>query len=56
VKKFARNRPKNLACISASDKENVNRHRLKEPDKTKYEINDALKFAIPKCKNWNDLA
>jgi len=29
---------------------------LKEPDKTKYEIYDALKIAIPQCKNWNELA
>ena len=36
-------------------KENVNRHRLKEPDKTKYEIYDTLKTAVPKCKNWKEL-
>jgi hypothetical protein len=36
-------------------KENVNRHRLREPDKTKYEIYDALKAAIPKCRNWDEL-
>jgi hypothetical protein len=28
---------------------------LKEPDKTKYEIYDAIKVAIPKCKNWKEL-
>ena len=39
----------------AQGKENVNRYRLKEPDKTKYEIYDALKATIPKCKNWKDL-
>lgn len=39
----------------ASGKENVKRHRLKEPDKTKYEIYDALKSAVPKCRNWNEL-
>ena len=39
----------------AQGKENVNRHRLKEPDKTKYEIYDALKAAMPKCRNWNEL-
>ena len=39
----------------AKDKENVNRHRLKEPDKTKYEIYDALKTAVQKCKNWKEL-
>jgi hypothetical protein len=39
----------------AQGKENVKVHRLKEPDKTKYEIYDALKAAIPKCRNWNEL-
>ncbi|GAB6120218.1 mobilization protein [Bacteroidia bacterium] len=39
----------------AQGKENVKRHRLKEPDKTKYEIFDALNATIPKCKNWKDL-
>jgi hypothetical protein len=28
---------------------------LKEPDKTKYEIYDALKATVPKCRNWNEL-
>jgi len=39
----------------AQGKENVKRHRLKEPDKTKYEIYDALKAIIPRCRNWNKL-
>jgi len=39
----------------AEGKENVKRHRLKEPDKTKYEIYDALKAAISKSRNWIDL-
>ena len=39
----------------ASGKENVKEHRLKEPDKTKYEIYHALKSAIPNCKNWKEL-
>ena len=39
----------------ATSKENVKTHRLKEPDKTKYEIYDALKTVVPKCKNWNEL-
>jgi hypothetical protein len=39
----------------AQGKENVKVHRLKEPDKTKYEIYDVLKVAIPKCRNWNEL-
>jgi hypothetical protein len=39
----------------AQGKENVKTHRLKEPDKTKYEIYDALKATVPKCKNWKEL-
>jgi len=39
----------------AQGKENVKIHRLKEPDKTKYEIYDALKAAVPKCRNWKEL-
>lgn len=30
-------------------------YRLKEPDKTKYEIYNALKDYIPKCHNWEEL-
>jgi hypothetical protein len=39
----------------AQGKENVKVHRLKEPDKTKYEIYDALQSAVAKSKNWNEL-
>ena len=39
----------------AEGKENVKRHRLKEPDKTKYEIYDALTAIVPKCKSWKEL-
>ena len=39
----------------ASGKENVKEHRLKEPDKTKYEIYRALQSAISKCRNWQEL-
>ncbi len=39
----------------ASGKENVKEYRLKEPDKTKYEIYNALKSAIPNCRNWQEL-
>ena len=39
----------------ATGKENVKVHRLKEPDKTKYEIYDVLKAAVPRCRNWKDL-
>jgi len=39
----------------APGKENVKEHRLKEPDKTKYEIYHALKSAISNCKNWKEI-
>jgi hypothetical protein len=39
----------------SSGKENVKEHRLKEPDKTKYEIYNTLKVLVPKCKNWEQL-
>ncbi|MDR1679923.1 MAG: relaxase/mobilization nuclease domain-containing protein [Prevotellaceae bacterium] len=39
----------------AQGKENVKTHRLKEPDKTKYEIYNTLKTAIQKSKNWEEL-
>ena len=37
----------------AKGKENVKEHRLREPDKTKYEIYNALKKLVPDCKSWN---
>jgi hypothetical protein len=39
----------------AQGKENVKVNRLKEPDKTKYEIYDALKATVPKCRIWDEL-
>jgi hypothetical protein len=46
---------KKYGLYIASGKENVKRERLKEPDKTKYEIYDTLKAAIPQCRNWKEL-
>lgn len=40
----------------ASGKENVKRHRLREPDKAKYEIYDVLKSAVPRANSWQELA
>lgn len=40
----------------AKGKENVKEHRLREPDKTKYEIYNALKSALPTCRNWQEFA
>ena len=39
----------------AKGKENVKVHRLKEPDKTKYEIYSCLKELVPKCKDMDEL-
>lgn len=39
----------------APGKESVRRKRLREPDKTKYEIYDTIKTCLPNCGNWNDL-
>ena len=39
----------------AGGKGNVKEHRLKEPDKTKYEIYQALKAEIARCRDWKAL-
>ena len=39
----------------ASGKEKIKKHRLKEPDKNKYEIYQALRDKIPKSRNWKSL-
>ncbi|WP_302958792.1 relaxase/mobilization nuclease domain-containing protein [Alistipes finegoldii] len=39
----------------APDKESVRLERLREPDKTKCEIYDAVKTNLPNCGSWNDL-
>jgi len=39
----------------AKGKEQVKVNRLHEPDKTKYEIYDALKKHIGKCSDWSEL-
>jgi hypothetical protein len=46
---------KKYGLYIASGKENVKRERLKEPDKTKYEIYDTLKATVSKCRNWKEL-
>jgi hypothetical protein len=46
---------KQFGLYIASGKENVKEHRLKEPDKTKYEIYHAIQKTIPKCRNWYEL-
>ena len=39
----------------ASGKESVRRERLREPDKTKYEIYGAIKVALPQSRSWEEL-
>lgn len=39
----------------AKGKEQINRDRLREPDKTKYEIYDAIRHGLQGCKSWGDL-
>ena len=39
----------------ADGKEQVKCHRLKEPDKTKYELYSILKSEVSRCGNWNML-
>ena len=39
----------------ASGKEKIKEHRLKEPDKTKYEIYQTLRDKIPKSREWKTL-
>lgn len=39
----------------AKGKEQVNRDRLREPDKTKYEIYDAIRQSLRDCKSWGNL-
>jgi len=46
---------KKYGLYLAKGKEKVKEHRLREPDKTKYEIYNILKGAIPNCKNWREL-
>lgn len=46
---------KKYGLYIASGKENVKEHRLREPDKTKYEIYNILKDAVPNCKTWREL-
>jgi len=53
--KICRELTEKYGLYVAPDKQNVNRHRLREPDKTKYEIYDAIKATVPRCRNWNEL-
>ncbi|WP_053180650.1 relaxase/mobilization nuclease domain-containing protein [Sunxiuqinia dokdonensis] len=39
----------------ARGKEKVKAYRLREPDKTKYEIYESLKAILPTCHNWDQV-
>lgn len=39
----------------ADGKEQVKRHRLREPDKTRYELYSILKTEVTRCGNWRQL-
>ena len=39
----------------ANGKEQVKTHRLKEPDKTRYEIYQVLKREVARCSDWTTL-
>lgn len=39
----------------AQGKENVKENRLKEPNKSKYEIYNILNNKVPSCQNWKEL-
>ena len=39
----------------ALGRESVRRERLREPDKTKYEIYDAIKAVLPQSRSWEEL-
>ena len=39
----------------APGKDDVRRERLREPDKTRYEIHDAIKRCLPRCAGWKGL-
>ncbi len=39
----------------ANGKDNVKRNRLKEPDRTRYELYDIFKTEVGRCGNWNVL-
>jgi hypothetical protein len=53
--KICRELTREYGLYFAPGKEQVKEHRLKEPDKTKYEIYHCLKTIVPHCHNWDEL-
>lgn len=46
---------RNYGLYFASGKEQVKMHRLKEPDKTRYEMYQVLKREVARCSDWTTL-
>lgn len=53
--KICKELTKKYGLYYSPGKENVKHHRLKEPDKSRYEIYEALKASIPRCRDWKEL-
>ncbi len=53
--KICKELTKQYGLYYSTGKENVKQHRLREPDKTRYEIYEALKTSVPRCKDWKQL-
>ncbi len=53
--KICKELTKKYGLYYSTGKENVKLHRLKEPDKSRYEIYEALKASVPRCKDWKEL-
>ncbi len=53
--KICKELTKKHGLFIANGKDNVNRHRLREPERTRYMIYDSLKKNIPLSKSWTEL-
>lgn len=53
--KICRELTKKHGLHVSEGKKRVNIHRLEEPDKSRYEIYEALKKNLPRCENWLEL-
>lgn len=54
-KKICKELTKNYGLYFAEEKEKVKIQRLREPDKTRYEIYESLKNTVCKCQNWDQI-
>ena len=53
--KICKELTKNYGLYFAEGKEKVKIQRLREPDKTRYEIYESLKNTVCKCQNWDQI-